>query len=75
MGDIYNYNFNKNTNENHTHVKRGVGFIGLLALLFIALKLANVITWSWLWVLSPVWISAFLVIAAVILLFVVVKNI
>lgn len=34
----------------------GVGFTGLLAILFIGLKLGNVITWSWWWVLSPLWI-------------------
>ena len=34
----------------------GIGFAGALAILFIGLKLGNVITWSWLWVLSPIWI-------------------
>lgn len=34
----------------------GVGFLGLLLLLFIALKLTNVIAWSWVWVLAPFWI-------------------
>ena len=29
----------------------------LLLVLFIGLKLAGFITWSWLWVLSPLWIS------------------
>lgn len=32
----------------------GVGFLGLLCLMFITLKLCNVIDWNWLWVLSPV---------------------
>lgn len=36
----------------------GIGFAGLLTILFIALKLTGVIAWSWLWVLSPLWISA-----------------
>jgi len=31
--------------------------ITLLSILFIALKLLNVIDWSWWWVLSPLWIS------------------
>lgn len=35
----------------------GVGFTGLLTLVFIVLKLTGVISWSWLWVLSPIWIS------------------
>lgn len=30
-----------------------VGFFDLLALLFIGLKLAGFIDWSWWWVLSP----------------------
>lgn len=33
----------------------GIGFLGLLAILFIGLKLTNQITWSWWWVLSPIW--------------------
>lgn len=35
----------------------GGGFAGLLTVLFIALKLTNHVTWSWVWVLSPMWIS------------------
>ena len=34
----------------------GIGFFGLLALIFIVLKLLGVITWSWIWVLAPIWI-------------------
>ena len=35
----------------------GIGFFGLLTLLFIGLKLCGVIAWPWLWVLAPLWIS------------------
>lgn len=42
----------------------GIGFTGLLAILFIALKLTGVISWSWLWVLSPIWIPLALVLVA-----------
>lgn len=35
----------------------GIGFTGLLTIVFITLKLLGYITWSWLWVLSPIWIS------------------
>jgi ABC-type antimicrobial peptide transport system permease subunit len=35
----------------------GIGFVGVLAIVFIVLKLLDVITWSWWWVLSPIWIS------------------
>ena len=41
----------------------GIGFVGLLTILFIGLKLTNVIAWSWWWVLSPLWITASVVIA------------
>jgi hypothetical protein len=36
----------------------GIGFRSLLLILFIGLKLTGFITWSWIWVLSPIWISA-----------------
>jgi hypothetical protein len=36
----------------------GIGFPGLLTVLFIGLKLTGHITWSWWWVLSPLIISA-----------------
>lgn len=35
----------------------GIGFAGLLTILFIGLKLGGVITWSWVWVLAPLWIG------------------
>jgi O-antigen ligase len=40
----------------------GVGFTGLLALVFIVLKLTGVIDWNWWWVLSPIWIPILLVV-------------
>lgn len=40
----------------------GIGFLGLLALVFIVLKLTGFISWSWWWVLTPLWgPAAFLV--------------
>lgn len=44
--------------ENKTSANGGIGFVGLLTIAFIVLKLVGVITWSWVWVLSPLWISA-----------------
>lgn len=35
----------------------GIGFFGLLTVAFIVLKLCHVINWSWVWVLSPLWIG------------------
>jgi len=50
----------------------GVGFLGLLFLLFLGLKLTNVITWSWWWVTAPLWGPVALVVA--ILLFVLIVG-
>lgn len=41
---------------NEVKVKGGIGFTGLLAIVFIVLKLTKVITWSWWWVTCPLWI-------------------
>ncbi len=35
-------------------------FVSGLTILFIALKLTGYISWSWWWVLSPLWISILL---------------
>ena len=43
--------------------RSGIGFTGLLTIVFIVLKLCKVIDWSWWWVLSPLWVSAALVVA------------
>ena len=48
-----------------------IGFVGLLTLLFIALKLTHVIHWKWLWVLSPLWIVASVVLAIFVIVFVI----
>lgn len=42
-------------------MKQGSGIVTLLTVLFIGLKLGNVIDWSWWWVLSPIWISIILI--------------
>ena len=46
----------------------GIGFSGLLTVLFVGLKLTGHITWPWLWVLSPIWISALIAIAIITIL-------
>lgn len=43
-------------------------FCVVLSAVFIALKLANVIAWSWLWVLSPLWIPVGLVVFFVVVI-------
>lgn len=42
--------------ENNVNVNIGGLFSTLLLVAFIVLKLCHVIEWSWLWVLSPLWI-------------------
>lgn len=46
--------------ENTSSSSSGIGFTGLLTIVFITLKLTHVIDWSWWWVLSPLWISGLL---------------
>ena len=41
---------------NKTSNKSGIGFCGLLTIVFITLKLLGKINWSWVWVLAPIWI-------------------
>ncbi len=36
----------------------GMGIVSFLTILFIILKVLGVISWSWIWVFSPIWISA-----------------
>jgi membrane protein YdbS with pleckstrin-like domain len=50
-------------------IKTG-GFTTLLAIAFIVLKLCNVISWSWWWVLSPLWISIAITIIGLLFLFI-----
>ena len=48
--------------KKETAGKGGMGFIGVLTLIFIVLKFTGNINWSWLWVLSPIWVTALLLI-------------
>lgn len=44
------------SNNNKTVVNSGgPGFLGWLTLIFITLKLTGFISWSWMWVLAPLW--------------------
>lgn len=48
--------------DSSTTKSGGIGFAGLLTIVFIVLKLTNVIDWSWFWVLSPMIFSVALVV-------------
>lgn len=42
-------------NSNVSSSSGGIGFFGLLGIVFIVLKLTGYINWSWWIVLSPIW--------------------
>jgi len=53
---------------------KGMGFMSCLALIFITLKLVGAISWSWWWVLAPIWgpvvlVALFLVVGSIIVAF------
>lgn len=49
--------------DNQYQKTGGISFCGLLTIVFIVLKLCKVITWSWLWVLAPIWIPVAIALA------------
>ena len=61
-----------NENRNNSGTAGGIGFCGLLTIAFIILKLTGVISWSWLWVLAPIWIPAAIVLAVLLVVLIVV---
>jgi heme/copper-type cytochrome/quinol oxidase subunit 2 len=44
----------------------GFGLAGVLTVVFVVLKLVGVINWNWWWVLAPLWISAIIVVALIV---------
>lgn len=58
---------NKNTANN------GINFATLLFIVFLILKLTNVIDWSWWWVTAPLWIGFVIAIILFIIIFIFVK--
>ena len=60
-------------NNNETTARSsGIGFLGLLTIVFIALKLTGFINWSWWWVLAPLWGGLAFVVGIFIIVFIVV---
>ena len=60
-------------------MKVSVNFQGvfwtLLQILFIALKLTGVISWSWVWVLAPTWIGLIVSLIVIIIMFIIIKKV
>lgn len=50
----------------------GIGLSGILATIFIVLKLTGNITWSWVWVLAPLWIPALIFLGIVVIILIVI---
>jgi len=57
------------SSSNNSTSTGGIGFTGLLPVLFIGLKLTNYIAWSWLWVLCPLWIPLVVVLGVFFVIF------
>ena len=53
--------------DNNNARSGGIGFFGLLGIVFITLKLCGVIDWEWWLVLAPIWVP--MAIALIVLLF------
>ena len=53
--------------ENKSSASGGIGFCGLLGIVFIVLRLTGIINWSWIWVLAPIWIPIAIVILVLII--------
>ena len=65
---------NRNNNSGGGSSVGGISFGSLLTLVFIVLKLTGVIDWSWVWVLSPLWISAIIILLLVIILHIIYRK-
>lgn len=61
-----------NENRNNNSTAGVIGFCDLLTIVFIVLKLTGVISWSWLWVLAPIWIPVAIILAMLLVVLIVV---
>lgn len=67
-------NNSNSTNMNSTNAKSsGIGMTGALFLIFLVLKLTNLIDWSWWWVFTPLWMPLALIAAGFLLFLVIAK--
>jgi hypothetical protein len=58
---------------NNKNVSGGMSFPSVLALVFIVLKLCGVIKWSWVWVLSPIWITLIIGLIAIVVIYLIIR--
>ena len=68
----------KTINDNTTTTKATKSacpsFGAILALIFIVLKLTGCITWSWVWVLAPLWIDFIIGVIILVITAVIIKK-
>lgn len=60
---------NKSPKEKVNNYNNSVGFVGLLQIAFIVLKLCKLIDWKWIWVLAPIWIGLSLLVVILLIIF------
>jgi hypothetical protein len=57
-----------------TNASSGIGFTGILQIVFIVLKLLGKISWSWFWVLSPAIFSAGIFVIIIVIYLIVIAT-
>lgn len=61
--------------EKSSSTSGGIGFWGVLQIVFIVLKLTHVIDWPWIWVLAPAWIGAIITIIIFVVVFIIWRKV
>ena len=56
--------------NNNSTVTTSFPIASILTIVFVVLKLTNVISWSWWWVLSPLWIPLGLIAILFVIVFI-----
>jgi hypothetical protein len=58
-------------NKKKVIIQNGSGTGLIIFLIFLTLKLTNVIDWSWVWVFSPFWVGPLLLLSIVAIVFII----
>lgn len=59
---------------NNVNIHLDYTIILALTLVFFILKITHYITWSWIWVFSPIWISMILSLIVIFIYFKIIKR-
>jgi hypothetical protein len=57
--------------EKNSSAGGGIGFWGMLQIVFIVLKLTHIIDWPWVWVLAPAWIGVIITVIVLVVVFII----